>query len=678
MTEVPAPLDPRVLARFLRGEGESSEFVTVAHALETTSELARSLEQLDTENPWLKWVRDCRYAPGPDGLAESILNRLAPTTLGDAGRDRRMLSAAPHPRHLGEYRLLGVLGAGGMGVVYEAEDERLLRRVAVKVIRPNRIADDLARRRFLQESRTLASVESEYVVPVLGAGEDGNVLFMVMPLLRGRSLADVLADGVPLPPAEAARIGKEAARGLHAAHSRGIVHRDIKPGNVFLEDRVNGTPRVRLLDFGLARADALGRLTQDSVAAMGTPGYIAPELLRGHAADFRADLFSLGVVLYRAATGVEPFGTSGIIAVATDSPKHPLRINPRLPERFADLILHLLEKSPERRPASAEAVATALEVIERGPIRESSRPTRRRALIASVLAAGGLSAVSYASRAPRDTDSEAATTPTLDEQTRAAIQKLTQAGALVTAWHGEQALRIPPHPIPETGIRSFAIELPPEPTKMPRSELLQLVRRLPHIRGFSDESDALGFSDDDLKAMTDRPYAADLRGLLIPAFSLSSENIALLAKFPRLEVLALGAANSDDAILGELVRTLRGIVDLRLFGMGRTSRVTSDGIARLQQIRLHTLKLPGWQGLASESARAIGKLPMAFLELPDTNLNDTMLAGLSDSRPPYLISLNVVGSLVTEAAAIQFANQHPRCEVRWTGGTIPRTGLVAK
>jgi tRNA A-37 threonylcarbamoyl transferase component Bud32 len=673
MTEVSAPLDPRVLARFLRGEAESSEFVAVAHALETTPDLARNLERLDSGNPWLSWVRDCRYAPGPDSLAESILNRLAPTTLGDAGRDRRTLSAAPHPRHLGEYRLLGVLGAGGMGVVYEAEDERLLRRVAVKVIRPNRIADDLARRRFLQESRALASVESEYVVPVLGAGEDSNVLFMVMPLLRGRSLADVLADGVPLPPAEAARIGKEAARGLHAAHSRGIIHRDIKPGNVFLEDRVNGPPRVRLLDFGLARADALGRLTQDSVAAMGTPGYIAPELLRGHPADFRVDLFSLGVVLYRAATGVEPFGSSGIVSVATDSPKHPLQINPRLPHRFADLILQLLEKSPERRPASAEQVAEALAAIERLPIREATPPTRRRALVAGALAVGGLAAVSYASRTPRGSDFEAVTAPTLDEQTRAAIEKLTQAGALVTAWHGEQLLFIPPQPIPETGIRSFAIELPPEPSKMPRMELLQLVRNLPHINGFSDEAGALGYSDADLKAMTDRPYAAVLRGLLIPAFSLSSENIALLAKFPRLEVLALGAANSDDAVLGELVRTLRGLADLRLFGMGRTSRITSDGIARLKDLRLHTLKLLGWQGLSTESARVIGKLPMSFLDLPDTNLNDAMLGELSDSKPPYLSSLNLIGSHVTEAAAIQFVKKHPRCEVRWTGGTIPRT-----
>lgn len=529
----------------------------------------------------------------------------------------------------------------------------------------------MTRRRFLQESRALASVESEYVVPVLGAGEDGNDLFMVMPLLRGRSLADVLANGLPLPPSEAARIGKEAARGLHAAHSRGIIHRDIKPGNLFLEDRVNGTPRVRLLDFGLARANALERLTQDSVAAMGTPGYIAPEILRGQPADSRADLFSLGVVLYRAVTGVDPFGTSGIISVATESPRHPLRINPRLPQRFASMILQLLEKSPERRPASAEEVADALAAIESLPMGSVRWPTRRHVLVAGALAASGAAGLAYASRTTLR-NNPVAPEPRLDERTRAAIEKLTQAGALVGAWQDGQLRFIPPLPIPNSGIRSFGIETPPNPAKMSRTELLQLMQELPHIYGLTDEADALGFSDDDLKAMTDRPYANCLRGLLIPAFSLSSENIAVLAKFPRLEVLALGAATSNDAVVGELVRKLRGIVDLRLFGMGRTSRVTSEGIARLQQLRLHTLKLPGWQGLSSDSVRAIGKIQMAFLDLPDTNLNDSMLGELSDSRPPYLISLNVIGSHVTQAGAIRFSKNHRRCEVRWIGGTIPR------
>jgi WD40 repeat protein len=311
---------------------------------------------------------------------------------------------------LGSYRVLEVLGTGGMGVVFRAEDVHLQRLVALKVVRPSLAAQATARQRFLREARATAALRHDHIVTIYQVGEDRGVPFLAMELLQGESVADRLKREAPLPPAEVLRIGRQIADGLAAAHAHGLVHRDVKPGNIWLEthsgERGVSTPwfRVKLLDFGLARVvEEPGQLTQTGVI-MGTPAYMAPEQAHGRPADARSDLFSLGCVLYHLATGVMPFrgedSVSTLFSVAHDTPRPPRELNPAVPPALADLILQLLAKDPARRPASARAVVEALDAIASGPLpattlRRAVRLPRRRvaALVAAVvLLAAGLTA----------------------------------------------------------------------------------------------------------------------------------------------------------------------------------------------------------------------------------------------------------------------------------------------
>src|SRR5262245_43613742 len=196
------------------------------------------------------------------------------------------------PERLGPYKLLKQLGHGGMGVVFLAEDTQLGRRAAVKVMRPEMAAyDPRAYERFLREARAAAAVRHDHVVTVYQVGEQNGVPYLAMELLRGITLSAYLGQRLTPTIAAAARLGREVAEGLAAAHARGLVHRDIKPGNIWLE-APNG--RVKLLDFGLARPagpDVPGpdRLTGSGLV-VGTPGYMSPEQARGEPLDERTDL----------------------------------------------------------------------------------------------------------------------------------------------------------------------------------------------------------------------------------------------------------------------------------------------------------------------------------------------------------------------------------------------------
>jgi hypothetical protein len=287
---------------------------------------------------------------------------------------------------LGPYRVLKVLGTGGMGIVFQAEDPRLKRPIALKVMKPFLAADPAARRRFLHEAQAAAAIDHDHVLHIYQVGEDGEVPFLAMQYLNGENLEERLQREQKLPMTLVLRIGREIAEGLEAAHERGLIHRDIKPSNIWLEvdhDRVN------ILDFGLARAvEGSNPQVQSGIVArspelsaeqgiepltypgmvLGTPPYMAPEQAQGEVVDFRCDLFSLGCVLYRLCTGENAFkGTNRqavLAALATVDPSPPHDKNHEVPPALSDLVMHLLAKQPADRPPQARAVVETIKAIE--------------------------------------------------------------------------------------------------------------------------------------------------------------------------------------------------------------------------------------------------------------------------------------------------------------------------
>ena len=272
---------------------------------------------------------------------------------------------------LGPYRILGELGRGGMGVVYRAEDPRLKRQLAIKVLLPQAAGDPQAVARFRREAQAQAKVEHDHIIPIWEVEEANGVVYIAMPLLKGQTLSSALKQNARPPIAELVRIGREMAEGLAAAHAVGLIHRDIKPANVWLE---GSKRRVKILDFGLARAAAITSEKDDAItvagAIMGTPAYMAPEQARSQPVDHRGDIFALGVVLHQMAIGKMPFtGASAfdiMAAVVSHDPPPVGALVPNLPPELSDLIQRLLAKNPAARPQSCEAVAEELEAIERG------------------------------------------------------------------------------------------------------------------------------------------------------------------------------------------------------------------------------------------------------------------------------------------------------------------------
>ena len=213
-------------------------------------------------------------------------------------------------------RCVEVIGRGGFGVVLRAFDDRLHRIVAIKVLAPPYAAVGSARKRFIREARAAAAVKNEHVVGIYDVQEDANPPYLVMELIEGMSLQDKLDKQGTVGVKEILRIGLQTAEGLAAAHKQGLVHRDVKPANILLE---NGVERVKITDFGLARAADDASLTQSGTVA-GTPTYMSPEQANGDAVDHRSDLFSLGTVLYAMCTGHSPFRGNNTHAV--HQPRH--------------------------------------------------------------------------------------------------------------------------------------------------------------------------------------------------------------------------------------------------------------------------------------------------------------------------------------------------------------------
>ncbi len=352
---------------FDEGRGDIETEIARAH-VETCTACQRRLEALAASDDW--W-RDCRAHLGAASLSDIVLplrdERIAaPRAGGPAGIDfdlTDVLASPSHPEMLGRvgrYEVERILGRGGMGMVFKAFDSELNRPVAIKVLAPHLAGNGTARQRFGREARAAAAVVHEHVVSIHDVDTSGRLPCLVMQYVPGESLQAFIDRHGPLDVKDVVRVGRQIAAGLAAAHAQGVVHRDIKPGNIMLE---NGLGRIVITDFGLAQAADECSLTHTGTLA-GTPHYMSPEQANAAPLDHRSDLFSLGSVLYFMATGRAPFRGDRAMAVlrhiCQDQPPAVRALNPDVPAALASIIDKLHAKDPVDRFQTAEAVRDLL------------------------------------------------------------------------------------------------------------------------------------------------------------------------------------------------------------------------------------------------------------------------------------------------------------------------------
>ncbi|MCA8987876.1 MAG: serine/threonine protein kinase [Planctomycetaceae bacterium] len=358
-----ACLTVELMERLAHGEFQATELAIIEKHIESCEHCQSLLESVSLDVHWHNDVLPVLRNPvDNDGIhsdkkddgrddqgLESLLKLLGPTD-------------DPHKLgRIGTYEVVGVIGRGGMGVVFKAFDAALNRFVAIKMLLPHLAASGAARKRFAREGQAAAAVIDDNVLPIYSVAEWQGVPYLVTQYSRGTTLQKRIQDQGPLELKEILRIGMQVARGLAAAHAQGLVHRDVKPSNILLDGTVE---RAMLTDFGLARAVDDTSMTRTGIIA-GTPQYMSPEQARGGTVDSKSDLFGLGCVMYAMCTGRPPFraeNSYAVLRLITDEEPHSIHeINPDIPDWLCRLIARLMAKSPDERFASAAEVADLLE-----------------------------------------------------------------------------------------------------------------------------------------------------------------------------------------------------------------------------------------------------------------------------------------------------------------------------
>ncbi|MGB7293985.1 MAG: serine/threonine-protein kinase, partial [Candidatus Aminicenantales bacterium] len=277
----------------------------------------------------------------------------------------------------GRYEIIEELGTGGMGSVYRAEDTKIRQEVALKLIRPEIASSRRTIERFRNEIKTARMIAHRNVCRMFDLGEEKGTYFITMEYVSGEDMKSFLRRAAPLSPGRAVSIGKQICEGLAEAHRLGVVHRDLKPGNIMIDKEGS----ARIMDFGIARSLAQAGTTAEGVI-IGTPEYMSPEQVEGKPADQRADIYSLGAILFEMVTGRPPFEGETTLAVAHkhryEPAPDPRALNPQLPVDLSRLILRCLEKDREKRYQTSADVMTELNKIEQQiPSTDRVTPTRR-------------------------------------------------------------------------------------------------------------------------------------------------------------------------------------------------------------------------------------------------------------------------------------------------------------
>ncbi|MDF1837206.1 MAG: protein kinase [Planctomycetota bacterium] len=344
--------DHELLHSYLTEELDESHEDRVQEHLENCSVCRKALEEVAGSSELWSEVR-AHMADIPSAEESAPDEMLELVALLDRSDDPHKLG------RIGSYEICGLIGRGTTGLVLKALESRLNRFVAIKLMSPAYQVNGSARRRFEREGRAVAAVSHEHVVPIHAVDDHRGLPYIVMKYIPGLSLAQRIERDGPLDSYEVARVGLQVAQGLAAAHGQGIVHRDVKPANVILEDTVE---RAMVTDFGLARVADEASMTHSGTIS-GTPHYMSPEQARGDLVDSRSDLFSLGSLLYAACTGRPPFRAENVFGVIHRVCKTEARsirdINPAIDPILVALIEKLMAKPPQERFSSAETVGEA-------------------------------------------------------------------------------------------------------------------------------------------------------------------------------------------------------------------------------------------------------------------------------------------------------------------------------
>jgi eukaryotic-like serine/threonine-protein kinase len=686
---IESPPDADTLRKFALGDLPPAEWDRVAHYLEAHPQSPDTLAEPAAEDTFVSALRAAPadgHADSPElrsiidaaaKLVPDVATAVFAQSVSIPFEPTAEYVALPKPgERLGRFRLARVLGRGGMGVVYAADDEQLDRQIALKVMAPQLAANPVAKERFLREARVAAKVEHDNIVPILEVGEDRGIPYMAMPLLRGRSLDERLNDGTP-DLDETLAIARGTVDGLAAAHDRGLIHRDIKPSNLWLETNDDGSfRRVRLLDFGLARQETDADRVTKSGTILGTPAYMAPEQARGDTVDARADLFSLGCVLYRVATGQNAFkGTdtySLLTSLALDRPKAPSELNADIPRPLSDLIVNLLEKDAKDRPASARAVRERLSAMttnEPAPTRRRSRALPVAAIALSLI---GLVGALFGGTIVRIATNKGELVVEVNDDNVEIVVK--QNGAVV---------------VDKTKDRRFVLTakdgeiefLDPETGVTTQTKTFRLTRG-----GVDRVVATMGVKPNPVAAKPGDPvrilaeWALGRGGVLgVRGTTGVTKRIADLPREP-FDIWSLELGKATDADMADLGRYWRAMPVTKRRQLSISGIVTDEGLLQLAGSNVHLLsivqfpvterglavlgKIDGLQSVSISSANLAGRNLESIVRLPDLtdlslNSNDLGDAGLrAIATMPKLNSLAMNNERITDDGLAALAD-HP-------------------
>lgn len=320
--------------------------------------------------------------------------------MAETERDMLATQPAPHPGAIGPYRILKELGKGGMGVVYLASDPSLDRKVVIKVLHSYLADDPVFLKRFMQEADHAASVNHPSVIRIFDIARQAKPPYIVMECFQGEPLDRLVASRGPLPPTTALLVARNVALGLREATRLGLVHRDVKPSNILVDDE----GFVKLLDFGIAKSVERDPKLTGTGELLGTPYFMAPETLRGEAADFRSDMYSLGVTLFYVFTGSYPYAGRNVAELAvklhTEKQPDPRDVRPSVPDACAALIRQLMAAIPDQRYPDYDALIRSVDRARRDePTAHGRRSRWVPAFAAGILLASGVATIYYTQRA---------------------------------------------------------------------------------------------------------------------------------------------------------------------------------------------------------------------------------------------------------------------------------------